>query len=193
MNNDDIELVLQAQENDEDAKNYLYQKYHPLLEKKSYEIYKLLQNKGIDISDVYQEVLLIFEMAINEYDPEKDASFYTFLNICLKNKNNNLIARHNNNRNKILNESISMENVENIDTNHASRKLEEEFFDGESTKELYSKIKERLTSQEYEVFCLKADNIPIKEIAKRLNKDTKTIYNALQRIKLKVKDIIKEE
>lgn len=193
MNNDDIELVLQAQENDEDAKNYLYQKYHPLLEKKGYEIYKLLQNKGIDINDVYQEVLLIFEMAINEYDPEKDASFYTFLNICLKNKNNNLIARHNNNRNKILNESISMESVENIDTNHASRKLEEEFFDGESTKELYSKIKERLTSQEYEVFCLKTDNIPIKEIAKRLNKDTKTIYNALQRIKLKVKDIIKEE
>ena len=193
MNNDDIELVLQAQENDEDAKNYLYQKYNPLLEKKSYEIYKLLQNKGIDINDVYQEVLLIFEMAINEYDPEKDASFYTFLNICLKNKNNNLIARHNNNRNKILNESIPMESVENIDINHASRKLEEEFLDVESTKELYSKIKERLTSQEYEVFCLKADNIPIKEIAKRLNKDTKTIYNALQRIKSKIKDIIKEE
>ncbi len=193
MNNDDIELVLQAQEKDEDAKNYLYKKYHPLLEKKSYEIYKLLQNKGIDINDVYQEVLLIFEMAINEYDPEKDAGFYTFLNICLKNKNNNLIARHNNNKNKILNESISMESVENIDTNTASRKLEEEFLDVESTKELYSKIKESLTSQEYDVFCLKTDNIPIKEIAKRLNKDTKTIYNALQRIKLKIKDIIKEE
>ena len=193
MNNDDIELVLLAQENDEDAKNCLYQKYHPLLEKKSYEIYKLLQNKGIDINDVYQEVLLIFEMAINEYESDKDASFYTFLNVCLKNKNNNLIARHNNNRNKILNESIPIENVENIDTNHASRKLEEEFLDGENTKELYNKIKSRLTSQEYEVFCLKAENIPIKEIAKRLDKDTKTIYNALQRIKLKVKDIIKEE
>lgn len=193
MTNDDIELVLQAQENDEDAKNYLYQKYNPLLEKKSYEIYKLLKNKGIDINDVYQEVLLIFEMAINEYTPDKDASFYTFLNVCLKNKNNNLIARHNNNKNKILNESISMESIENIDTNHASKKLEEEFLDTESTKELYSKIKDHLTNHEYEVFCLKAENIPIKEIAKRLNKDTKTVYNALQRIKLKVKGIIKEE
>lgn len=193
MNNDDIELVLLAQENDEDAKNYLYKKYQPLLEKKSYDTYKVLKYKGIDINDVYQEVLLTFEMAINEYTPDKDASFYTFFNICLKNKINNLITKHNNTKNRVLNESISIESIENIETKQTIRNLEEQLLDTESAQELYSKVKEQLTDQEYQVFCLKIDNIPIKEIAQRLNKDPKTIYNALHRIKLKIKDIIKEE
>lgn len=192
MNNDDIELVLLAQENNEDAKIELYEKYKPLLVSKSSEVFSYLNNKGLEKNDVYQEVLLAFESAINEYEPEKDVSFYTFFNVCLKNKINSFIVRHNSSKNKILNESLSFDDVDNVHLEIMGNDTEKELLEVENENELLDKIEDKLTKQEYKVFCLKIKGSSIKEIASLMKTDTKTIYNAMQRIKVKISAIIKE-
>lgn len=193
MDSEEVELVLLAQENNEDAKLELYRKYKPLLDIKSNETLRYLTNKGMDKNDIYQELLLSFELSINNFNPLKDASFCTFVNICLKNRINNLISRHNTIKNKVLNESISLDNVESIDTRTISKNLEEELLDREDAKELMNKLLSSLTKQEYEVFKLREDNISAKEIARRLNKNPKDIYNTIQRIKIKISKILKEK
>jgi RNA polymerase sporulation-specific sigma factor len=63
-------------------------------------------------------------------------------------------------------------------------------FDNEQNNELIEKIKEKLTPLEQQVFELKINNFNYNEIAEILDKDSKSIDNALQRIKNKIKDKI---
>ena len=55
--------------------------------------------------------------------------------------------------------------------------------------ELYNKIIDKLTYLEELVFILKVQNFNYKEIASILDKDSKSIDNAIQRIKTKIKEL----
>ena len=52
------------------------------------------------------------------------------------------------------------------------------------------KIKNELSSSEYEVFTLMVSGLSYIEIAEQLNKNPKQIDNAIQRIKIKIKKIV---
>ena len=58
-------------------------------------------------------------------------------------------------------------------------------------KDLNKKIKDVLTEFEYQVFELLISGFKYKEIASILDKDGKSIDNAIQRLKVKIKEIIK--
>ena len=55
---------------------------------------------------------------------------------------------------------------------------------------LLKDIKESLSANEQEVFSLMLENYSYQEIAAILNRSTKQIDNACQRIKLKIKGIL---
>ena len=57
-------------------------------------------------------------------------------------------------------------------------------------KDVVDKIKSKLTSFEDEVFELMLSNFKYKEIADILDKDVKSVDNAIQRIRLKAKTVI---
>ena len=52
------------------------------------------------------------------------------------------------------------------------------------------KIKGILSSFEYQVLNLRKDGLDIKDIARITNKDNKTIYNTLYRVKIKIRKIL---
>ena len=58
MEYNDFELIYMAKEKNEEAINYLYKKYKPLLEKKAREYYFASKNKGMELSDYLQEAMI---------------------------------------------------------------------------------------------------------------------------------------
>lgn len=193
----DYELVSVAQELNEDAINLLHQKYQPLINKKCRKYMKYLHNKGIELSDLIQECTIGFEEAIHNFNPADDVSFYTFANVCMDRQLMSELTRLNRAKYKFLNEAIPLETLEDekdinlIDIlQDNSQNPELDLLSSEEFKELYTNISKELTYLEECVFKLKVQGFGYKEIADILDKEEKSIYNAAQRIKTKIKSII---
>ena len=63
----------------------------------------------------------------------------------------------------------------------------------ETEKNRYEKIKKELSQFEYEVFLYMMKDLNYNEIAKILDKSPKQIDNTMQRVRFKIKTILKEE
>ena len=155
----DYELVSLAQERNEDAINILHKKYYPLIEKKCRKIYNFLKSKGIDIEDIIQECYIGFEESINEYNQNDDVTFYTFTNICIDREIASIIKRINRNKNKLFNESISLDNDNEVNLvdilKDNTYNPEEELITNEKYTKLYNKITDKLTNFEEYVLILR--------------------------------------
>lgn len=188
MENNDYELVSLAQENNEEAIKILYQKYKPIIIKKSEHAILYLSHHGIEINDIMQEGFIALDEAIKKFSQNDTASFYTFATLCISRKISTYIKRMQG-KNKILNDAITIdEGIENllkdsfnVETSVISNN--EEFY-------LLNKIQQTLTSFEKDVFNLKIRGYSFEEIANTLNKETKAIYNSFHRIKQKIKKIV---
>lgn len=196
--NNDQELVLMAKEESVEAKDVLFEKYHYIIDiiiGKYANIIKLL---SIDFTDLYQEAYIGFVDAINSYDEHKDSSIKTFISICVERKIQTALKKAGRIKNKILNESISLEHVYNNTDNPLVTLLGddnknnplENIINDEKVEELVSKIKEILSDNEYEVYSLLVNGLNYQEIATILDKEPKQIDNTIQRIRNKVKKII---
>lgn len=182
----DYELVFLAQEENEDAINIIYKKYKPIIVKKSKLAIYSTKNSGSEINDVMQEAYLGLEEAIKNFSQNDEATFYTFANLCIDRKISNYIRKMANKKNILLNEAIFIdENMENYlkDTtdieNNLIRKVMKE--------EIINKIYDKFTTLEKDVYNLLVDGYSLAEISSKLDKDIKSIYNTIDRIKQKVK------
>lgn len=182
----DYELVFLAQEGNEDAINIIYKKYKPIIVKKSKLAIYSTKNSGSEINDVMQEAYLGLEEAIKNFSQNDEATFYTFANLCIDRKISNYIRKMANKKNILLNEAIFIdENMENYlkDTtdieNNLIRKVMKE--------EIINKIYDKFTTLEKDVYNLLVDGYSLAEISNKLDKDIKSIYNTIDRIKQKVK------
>lgn len=107
-----------------------------------------------------------------------------------------VIISANRSKHKILNESISYDDDENlliklIRSNTPSP--EEEILNIEIEENLLNDIKNVLTDLEEEVFELLISGFKYKEIAKIIDKDQKSIDNARERIKAKIRKVLEEK
>ena len=193
----DYELVNFAQEHNEDAINLLHEKYRPLINKKCHKYIKYLHNKGIELADLIQECTIGFEEAIQNFNPNDNVSFYTFANVCMDRQLMSELTRQNRDKHKFLNEAIPLETIdEESDINlidfiqDNSNNPELGLLSNEEFKELYSTISKELTNLEECVFKLKIQGFGYKEIADILDKEEKSIDNAIQRIKVKIKSLM---
>lgn len=193
----DYELVSASQEHNEDAMNILHQKYLPLINKKCRKYMRLLYNKGIELSDLIQECTIGFEEAIQQFNPDDDASFYTFANLCMDRQLMSELTKQNRDKYKFLNEAIPLETIEDENENNLidfiqdnTNNPEQGLLSDEEFNELYNKIIDKLTNFEECVFKLKVQGFDYKEIMEILDKDEKSIYNTVQRIKVKIKTVM---
>lgn len=191
----DYEL-LSMQENEE-ASELLYKKYRPLIYKIAKNMYSTNKFKGVEFSDFIQEGNIGFTNAIQNYDEKKDILFFTYAKTCIEKAIISFIVKNNRQKNKILNESISIETFDTqIGFNELDRVIVNKSVDPlnlivNNKQDYYSTLKSKLTELEFNVLELKDYGFETKEIADLLNKDVKAIDNALQRIKFKVKKIDK--
>lgn len=194
----DNELLDKVSDN-ELATETLFKKYMPLINGIAKKIYYSSKVNGVEVGDLVQEGMVGFSIAINTYNEKEDASFYTFARMCIIRRILSSITAANTQKHQILNESISVENIsedpktkENIFSDYESNP-ERLLIAGERTKELIHDIEKGLTNLECEVFELKTAGFNYKEIAEILEKEPKSIDNAISRIKTKVSKYLKEK
>ena len=191
----DYELLDHIYSCDEDANEIMIYKYRPLTVNLAKKLIKYC-NGGIDLNDLIQEGLVGLNEAINNFREDKETNFGTYAKLCIQRRMYSVVKSTRTYKNKILNESISLEDEEdtNIDriivenSNKPSDMIEENAYQ----EEILKKLNEQLTDLERQVFELKKNYFNYKEIADILEKDPKVIDNTIQRIKTKLKKIMKE-
>lgn len=196
--NDD-ELLSYIAENNEDATEILYKKYTPLVTKIARKMYMYTNKSGLEVNDLIQEGMLGLSSAIHEYSDSKNASFYTFAKTCIERKIISAVTATQRLKHKVLNESLPLEVSRVTDDSLVfleeiigdnKENPENMLLDTENFNELIELAKKELTEFELQVFELRISEFGYKEIADILDKETKSIDNALQRIKSKLKKIV---
>ncbi len=192
MDYNDFELVAMAQEGNEDSTNLIYQKYKPMIVKKSRNAIMYASHHGIEISDIMQEAYIGLEEAIKSFSQNDDATFYTFANLCIDRQIINYLRLITGGKNKLLNDAVYIdETLEGLIKDEED--IELSFLYKDSELILIDKVKQDLTNFENKVFDMKIKGYTISEISRKLNKDGKAIYNTIQRIKLKIKKYMEND
>ena len=188
----DYELLDMVCDN-EMATEALYEKYKPMIISIANKTYRSSKLPGIDPNDLIQEGMIGLSIAINTFNDNREASFYTFARLCIIRRIISSLISYKKQKNQILNNSVSVEKIAEysledilVDNKNNPEKL---LISGENTKELMNKIEKELTSFETEVFELKMVGFTIGEISELLDKSKKSISNALDRIRIKINRI----
>lgn len=194
-NFNDYELLDQIYSCNEDANEILLYKYRPLIVNLAKKFLPYCHG-GVDLNDLIQEGMLGLNEAINSFREDKEANFGTYARLCVRRKMTSLVKSTKTQKNMILNDSVSLEDDE---SNSIDRFLVDNSFEPSSMIEEYdnqqyliNQLSEKLTDFESQVFELKKEGFDYKEIADILDKDCKSIDNAIQRIKVKLKTILEK-
>ncbi|MGN0497310.1 MAG: sigma-70 family RNA polymerase sigma factor [Lachnospiraceae bacterium] len=191
----DEELIICSHNGDSDATEYLLKKYSPLVKKSIRTLYLI----GADTEDLMQEGMIGLFKAIQHYElnEEKNASFYTFAKLCIHRQIYSAIKASNRKKHLPLNSYISFystvnesdsELIENLEAGNDSNP-EHVILDRENTSFIEDVLVARLSKMEQNVLHMYLEGNSYTEIAGVLNKTPKSIDNAIQRIRDKVKKL----
>ncbi len=159
-------------------------KYMPLVRKRA----RLYYLEGGDMEDLLQEGMLGLFKAIREFEPAREASFYTFARLCINNQILSAIEAAGRKKHRALNESVSFEELPDINAgNLVAAGPETLLMEEESAQELLTGINAALSPMERRVLKLYLEGMNYRMIAEKMGIGAKSVDNALQRIKSKVK------
>jgi RNA polymerase sporulation-specific sigma factor len=190
---DDLYLLAKARRGDSIAYDRLVNRYRGFVRLKA-SSYFLLGGEG---EDLIQEGLVGLYKAVRDFRPDRESSFRNFAELCITRQMITAVKTASRNKHAPLNQSVSFASSPTAASDGESTL--EDILPGSpvedpasvvvSTEELGSLV-ECLTSVlsglESEVLTCYLDGRSYEEIAERLECDTKTVDNALQRVKRKV-------
>lgn len=186
---DDIELVRLYRAGDQVACTALLLKYAAMINKRisKYFIY------GEDCDDLRQEAYMGLLSAIRTFDEGKSNSFYSYAVSCTTNRLKNALAMSMSKKGQLYKQSIPLEQVaENLITGSISENPEFLVIQNESYEDLMKIFKEHLSSFENDVLFLYLSGCDYSAVAKRLNTSIKSVGNALQRARKKLKSVLND-
>lgn len=195
----DPEIIALIREKDNDAIDYLLEKYKNLVRKKANTLFLI----GGDKDDLIQEGMIGLYKAIRDFDLSANTSFYSFADLCIARQMYTAIKLSNRKKNIPLNDYISFnspafgedgnENISLLDLFLTNNQNPEDLvIDKESTSMIEYELERRLSLMEQKVLNLYLGGKNYQEIAKELEREPKSIDNALQRIKSKLTLLLKE-
>ena len=196
----DEELILMYRDGEEEAAGFLMNKYKNLVRKKAGSMYIL----GGDREDLIQEGMIGLYKAIRDYDMGRDVNFYTFADLCVSRQMYTAVQASNRQKHLPLNTYISiygqtMNSEEgngeydliNTLVSRIESNPEEMMIAQENMEQMENAILKELSELENQVFELHLTGMNYTEIAKVLGRDEKSTDNALQRMKGKIKKLLK--
>ena len=174
-------------------------KYKNLVRSKAKAMFIL----GADNDDLIQEGMIGLFKAVRDYDSGRDASFFTFADLCISRQMYTAVQASRRQKHAPLNTYVSLyssytaENgnpedatLLNALVSEAELNPEELLIDKENVANLEQMIEKELSAFEKEVLDLYVTGMSYVQIAKVLGKDEKSTDNALQRLKGKLKKVI---
>ena len=133
---------------------------------------------GAEESDLIQEGLIGLLGAIRSYDPEKEAGFPAYASLCIRRHMITAVRRANASKNAPLNDALPL-------LEHAEERADSDPEDVYLGKERMQTLLEQLSGFEQQVLQLYLEGYSGSEIALTLHRPTKSVDNAIQRIRSK--------
>lgn len=191
----DEELILLLRDGDARVMDFIMEKYKGLVRNKAKSMYLL----GADNEDLIQEGMIGLFKAVQNYDAGRDASFYTFADLCVSRQMYTAVQASNRQKHAPLNRYISLSGRSggNGDAEDKAphfeapdlleKNPEELMIDRENVERLEKTIEKELSGFEKQVLDLYLTGMSYIQIARVLGRDEKSTDNALQRIKTKLR------
>lgn len=173
-------LVASAKNGDDKAFDALAQRYHGLLS----SFVASLSVPGPEREDLMQEALIGLLRAVRSYDGVS-ACFGTYVVACVRNSVVTGLRRYGKQK-----QEVPYDDVGTLIDGFEFETPELQYFDIESTNQLQDRVFSALSKYERAVFEMYLAEIPYAIMAKKLNKNEKSIDNAIQRIKAKLKKLV---
>ena len=181
----DEELIRRYRAGESGISDYLIEKYKGMIRTRARAMYLI----GGDTDDLIQEGMIGMFKAIRDYQPDREASFFTFATMCVERQLISAIKNYNRQKNMVLNQAVPLEPIEVAEG--FFRHFEEENPENiviaqESRIALEELIREHLSPLEMDVLRYYLAGESYTRIGERLGKPPKAIDNALQRIRKKI-------
>lgn len=142
---------------------------------------------GGDSEDLLQEGMFGLIKAMREFRADREASFQTFAEVCIRSRLCSVIRASRAGKHSPLNESIPL-NAFLLDAQPQYSQLDPEdlLIDREKAAALLNQVRSQLSELEVRVLDLYLDGCSCGEIAATVGKSYKSVDNAVQRIRRKI-------
>ena len=188
----DEQLAKKAKTGDNEAYEYILKKYKGLVRKKCKAYY--LENSSDD--DVLQEGMIGLFFAIRDFDEAKNDSFAAFASVCIKNRLLSAVKKSTRKKDIPRKKRVSLEDTitkdsgrytlaENLKSNRLTP--EEKLIADEKMASMRTRVDKILSLREKKVLGEYLKGKSYQEIADLLQMDKKSVDNAMQRIRNKIK------
>jgi RNA polymerase sporulation-specific sigma factor len=190
---DDGFLIALAKQGDRTAYDRLVRRYHGFVRLKASSYFLA----GGDSEDLIQEGLVGLYKAIRDYRTDRESSFRNFAELCITRQIITAVKTATRNKHTPLNQYVSFsstpaaagDDVPTLDQTIAGPSVNDpvnRVISSEELRSLVGCLSTALSELESRVLSLYLDGCSYEQVGERLDCDTKTVDNALQRVKRKV-------
>ena len=197
----DEQLISRLRGGEKPIMDFLMEKYKGLVRQKAKAMYLW----GGENDDLIQEGMIGLFKAVEDYEPDAGASFYSFAELCISRQMYTAIKASQRKKHLPLNSYVSLYTsgkredgkealplAETIEAG-AESNPEELLLNTEHANACEEELKDQLSKLENRVLYLHLMGMDYLKIAEVMDKSPKAIDNALQRIKGKARHILEEK
>ena len=179
----DEELCFLSRAGQRQAEDVLATRYHWLVRSCARPYFLI----GGDTEDLMQEGMFGLIKAMREFRADREASFQTFAEVCIRSRLCSVIRASRAGKHSPLNESVPL-NAFLLDAQPQYSQLDPEdlLIDREKAAALLNQVRSQLSELEVRVLDLYLDGCSCGEIAATVGKSYKSVDNAVQRIRRKI-------
>ncbi len=183
----DEQCIALSQSGDKDAEEELLIRYRNLV---LFFARKFFLNGG-ETEDLIQEGMIGLYQAVSEYNAEKGKTFKNFATLCISHKIIDAVKRAESQKNAPLKNYVSIVSEEELSVDLPDP--EERLIYDDDRRELNKMMSRILTDVEFKVFTMYMDGASSAEICETTGKNPKSIDNAIQRSKQKLRKALKDK
>ena len=145
---------------------------------------------GGDGEDLIQEGMLGLLQAIREYRADREASFRTFAEVCIRSRLSSALRAASRDKHMPLNRSVSLDHPFFDSNSYTSGALiladpEMLIIDRDHVSRLLESTRRQLSEFEAKILGYYLDGLSVKEIAETMGRSPKSVDNAVQRVRRK--------
>ena len=141
---------------------------------------------GAEREDVKQEALMALLNAVKLYDPGKETRFSTFASRCVENSVLRSLQHRNTKKARLLSDAVSIDEAKEIAVQENPEDL---YIDQEGYHVMLGKIEVNLSEFEKNVLFSYLDGNSYAQISTQFGASQKSVDNALQRVRRKLKTV----
>ena len=186
----DEELIERLRNGESKISDYLMEKYKGTVKKRARAMYLI----GGETDDLIQEGMIGLFKAVQDYRPDREASFRTFAGLCIDRQLYSAVKNSTRQKHIPLNSYVSLSEEEESGSLEGlwSENPEALVIDRETTGILEKEISRALSPMENKVLDYYLRGYGYVQIAEIMGKTPKSIDNALQRIRGKIRTCIEK-